>query len=148
PISLSKPVGVGLCWPAEAALREFKVERLLKPAITSPLEDGDDLYNLRDYEGARLKYRTVLLPTTSDQVRSEARYKEGLCLLAQGRTEDAIGVFQALAEQPEKADAAEHQNWPVLANCRLLLIYHHQNNAAGQARANTILDLLVNRPSY
>jgi serine/threonine protein kinase len=145
PIGLGEPVSFGLNWSAGVTLRGLEAERLASPAVSSPLESGDELYNRKDYEGARARYQALLRQTTSDPVRQEARYKEGLCLLAQKQTKDAIAVFQPLAAEGGEADTQGRHNWPVLASGQLLLIYHRQNTPAARTEANAILDSLLSR---
>ncbi len=110
------------------------------------LESADALYNRRDAARALLAYQRIGLQTGDAHVRREARYKEGLCLIALRRAPEAVPVFEAVAAAAgQEAVVAVRDRWPLLADCQLVLLNHRQNTAAGRARAAAILDKLALR---
>jgi tetratricopeptide (TPR) repeat protein len=144
PIPATQPVRVTLYWPPAVALKSLHAERRSSPAIASDLESGDELYQRGDYEGARTAYEKARRQSKDDPVRQEARYKEGVCLVVQGRLDQAQAVFEELSSQPGgAADLLKGPCWPVLADCQSLLLYRRQNNPDGRAAASAVLDRLI-----
>jgi serine/threonine protein kinase/tetratricopeptide (TPR) repeat protein len=144
PIHLEDPVRFGLYWPQGVGLRSLHGERLLSPAQPSPLEKGDDLYNRGEYEAARAWYQQTARRTRTELVRQEALYKEGMCLRALNRPDEAFELFQKLAAEPDTGDKG--RPWPALADCQLLMAYHRQNTPEARAAAGALLDRLIVRP--
>jgi tetratricopeptide (TPR) repeat protein len=101
----------GVYWPNGAEI-ELKAWRQALPAAPSPLERGDRLYALKQYDEALSAYRTTASATRDPEVRQEARCKEALCLQALLRPGDAAALFEQVA-------AEQGPRWPVVAACQL-----------------------------
>jgi tRNA A-37 threonylcarbamoyl transferase component Bud32 len=148
PLSLAESVRFGIFWPGGVGLTNLEAQHLTSPAVPSALETGDDLYNRGDQDRAVPWYRQAALEAKEPAVRQEARCKEGLCLVALKRPDEAIPVFQEVAaEAGPEATLTGSGRWPLMADCQLLLIYHRQPQPAAQAAARTILDKLAARAS-
>jgi tetratricopeptide (TPR) repeat protein len=105
----------GLHWPSGVRLESLRAYRQTLATLSSPLERGDELYAQRRFDEALLEYRDQANTSRQPEVRQEARYKAGLCLLGRNQPDQAMALFQQLAE-----DAAG-ERWPLLARCQLWL---------------------------
>jgi serine/threonine protein kinase len=149
PISLAESVRFGMYWPEGVGLHSLHGDRLLGPAVPSALEKGDALFNHQHHEDAQKWYQQAARNAREDRVRQEARYKEGLCLLALKHTDDAARVFEKLAaEGYTGGETRGGKDWPAMADCQLLLVYHRQSTPEGRAAVDGILDKLIARQGH
>jgi tetratricopeptide (TPR) repeat protein len=113
----------GLLWPGGVRLLRLQGRSQTLPAAPSPLERGDDLTARGQFEEAIGSYREQAIASKDKETTQAARYKEGLCLVAMKREEEAAQVFEPLAAQPGT-------RWPVLAACQLWAIRLGQDRLA------------------
>ncbi len=127
----------GLLWPAGVGLAQLTGYHQLLPSAPSPLERGDEFFANEQFPEALAFYRAQGL-TAKGQELEQARYKEGLCLVALHRGEEAAGVFEELAAQSD-------ERWPVLAACQLWALRLQENHAA---EAEAIFENLSGRVRF
>jgi tetratricopeptide (TPR) repeat protein len=138
PLSTSRPGTFGLHWPAGVGLRDVHAARLATPPAPSALERADDLYNQGDYESAGSLYQELLPGLPDAALRQEALCKQGLCLAARNRLDDAVSLFQQVA-----AESGDH--WPLLADCQLWLAALRRDRPAD---ADALLDRIFARYGF
>jgi tetratricopeptide (TPR) repeat protein len=138
PLSTDRPGSFGLHWPAGAGLRSLHGSRLTTPPTPSALERADDLYNQGDYESAGRVYQELLPGLQDAALRQEALCKQGLCLVARNRLDDAVPLFQQVA-----GESGDH--WPPLADCQLWLAALRRDRTAD---ADALLDRIFARYGF
>jgi serine/threonine protein kinase/WD40 repeat protein/tetratricopeptide (TPR) repeat protein len=103
--------------PQTARIERLVASRQRPPERPSWIERGDDRYASGELRLALDAYRAQVRDLSSTvQVIQEAKYKEGVCLSSLGETDAAMSVFEQL--ESETGD-----RWPVIAGCRLWLLY-------------------------
>lgn len=112
---LIAPGNFALWWPNGAKLTRLSASSQRLGDIALPLERGDDLYSRGRYDRALLFFREQALTTSCETVAAEARYKEGMCLAAVGRQEEAAEVFRLILPNT-------HLRWSALAACQLWML--------------------------
>jgi serine/threonine protein kinase len=113
-LSTSGTVGLKLV-PNQRITRLFVQTRAL-PKEANPLEVADNLYAQGKYDEARENYRTVETTSTDANIRQEARFKRGACLIKTNRRDDAIALYDALMRE-------QGTQWPASAGCHLWRLY-------------------------
>jgi tetratricopeptide (TPR) repeat protein len=111
PFGASQGSIFGLYWPAGVRLEGLKAWRQALPAAPSPLQRGDDFYAQGRFDDALAEYRRA----RDGAARQEARCKEGLCLSARARLDEAAAVFREVAHE-------QGPRWPVVAGCELWVL--------------------------
>jgi tetratricopeptide (TPR) repeat protein len=117
PLTGTDPGVFGLEWPPGAAVEEVKASRQELPAAPSPLERGDDFYAAGRLHEALAAYQAAA--GRDPEARLEARYKEGLCLAALKRADEAAAAFREVAGHQGLGGAGGR--WTALADCQLWL---------------------------
>src|SRR5262249_30612420 len=144
PLSIAEPGKLGLAWPEGVSLQSLHALQLPSPAVPSMLDAADSAYLRGDYSQAQRLYQQVLLRSKDARIRQEARFKEGMCLLALKRDPDARTVFEALAaEANPDLVAAAREDWLLHAECQLIQLYQRENSPESLARVGALLDKLA-----
>jgi tRNA A-37 threonylcarbamoyl transferase component Bud32/tetratricopeptide (TPR) repeat protein len=144
-LSGSKAGNAGVEWPPGATVRLVQMNRQALPSVPSALEQGDDLYVRGEYEQALDYYREAAITAAAGAVPAEARFKEGLCLVALRRAGEAVGVFAEVASRSLTAQFEDDRRWSLLADCQLLRHYLEQGRLED---ADNILDKLAAQYGY
>ncbi len=134
-ISGGRPGVFALRLTGEVAIRELKAESRRQAASASGLERGDELFNQEQYDLALEEYRRQALVAEDPLFRQEARYKQGRCLMEQGRRDEAQPIF-------EKLFAVSGERWSPLAGLQLWLILIRKDE---HKQANELFQLLSSR---
>jgi len=116
PLRTDAPGVFGVLWPRQARLTRLRAATRKLPARPSPLERGHDLYAREQFGEALEQYRLQANQSDEQAVRQEARYRQGLCLSALKRTDEAQRAFEDVA-------AAAGERWPALGACQLWRIH-------------------------
>jgi WD40 repeat protein/tRNA A-37 threonylcarbamoyl transferase component Bud32/tetratricopeptide (TPR) repeat protein len=132
PISASQAGAFAVHWPAGVGLLELRAAQRLRAVTTSPLEEGDELYEAGKYAEALDSYQRQALETDDAEFLQETQHKQGMCLLNLGRLDDAAAIFYPLMN-------ASGERWPALAGCYLWVIRLRQKR---DAEADAIFDSL------
>jgi tetratricopeptide (TPR) repeat protein len=140
PLSTAHPGVFALVWPLKVRLQGLRALHQASPVTASALEEGDDRYNQADYERALISYQKVRGASPAEAIRREARYKEGLCLLALNREDEAIVVLDEIAAHP-----GDRGRWASLADSQLLLIHLRRKDLPSRLQVEAILDRLAVR---
>jgi WD40 repeat protein/tetratricopeptide (TPR) repeat protein len=104
------------------------------PGRPSWIEQGDEFFAEGELGRAVAAYRKQEEDLSNVQAVQEAKCKEGVCLAALGQAEEAIRVF-------EQIEAEAGDRWPVIAGCRLWLLYLQQKNPDEAFKVYTRLSL-------
>ncbi len=104
-----------LHWPGDVRLVRLRALRKTTPTNPSPLERGDELFDAGQFAEALAQYQQQTAQSAGSEFSQEARYKQGLCLLALNRVPDAAALFEPLY-------LADGERWPALAGCQLWLM--------------------------
>jgi tetratricopeptide (TPR) repeat protein len=123
----------GLQISRAAELHTLRGLSRVEATAPSPLEEGDRLYLAGEHLEALDFYRTQLAVASTDAVRAECRYKEGLALTALERPQEATPLW-------EEAALTETTRWGVLAACQL---WRAHLQAGRDAEADAILATLL-----
>ena len=99
-------------WPQGVGIENLTARRLSKPREASPLEQADELYSSEEYQSALNIYQNQGLLAGSYDLGQEARYKQGVCLIGLGRSDEAAQLFEQVVRE-----TGDH--WPLLANIQL-----------------------------
>lgn len=108
--------------PPGARLERVRADRQAQAVAPSPLERGDALFQANQFAEALACYREQAVGSTSE-AGQEARYKQGLCLVALKSDGEAAALFEPLFEE-------KGERWPPLAGCQLLAMRKRQNRPA------------------
>jgi tetratricopeptide (TPR) repeat protein len=119
----------GVLLPAGVGLVRLQAVRQERPVTSSPVQEGDDLYERGEFKAALESYRKVV--TGPGEISQAARYKEGLCLLQLRQQADAMQLFQKVA-------GGDGQRWPVLADCQLWLLFVSRTDPEREADLDAI----------
>lgn len=130
---LREPGVFGLLWPAKAAVRRLIAFHQPLPVAPSPLEQGDDQFARGQFAEALAHYQAQDANAAKAVLRQEARYKQGLCLLALKRPEEAAVLLESAALGPE-------DHWRMLAMFRLWLLHLQQER---RTEADTVFEHLA-----
>lgn len=103
---------VGIVSPQGLPLLKFVAFEKRQAQSPSQLEQADYLYNRGKYAEALEKYREQKAASSNDEFRIESSYKQGVCLIAMNRLDEAGNVFELLLRK-------EHDVWVPLACCQL-----------------------------
>jgi eukaryotic-like serine/threonine-protein kinase len=135
----SQDLGVfAVDWPRGVDLLSLRATHKMLPPEPSPLQRADGFFDSAEYEKALQLYQDLALLAEEDDVRREARYKQGLCLVELERVREASQLFEPI--MLESGD-----RWPVLAGCQVWLMRLEQNNFQ---EANEIFAYLESRFQY
>jgi serine/threonine protein kinase/tetratricopeptide (TPR) repeat protein len=147
PLSQAQSMHLALYWPGGVGIKEIGADSRAAPAVISELEAADASFNRGNFEQALASYQQFVFKADDERKRQEVQYKEGLCLLALKREDDALQAFQKLAAQANPPDLLPGQpRWPALADCQAMLLYDRQKTPAGQEAANALLEKLCLKP--
>jgi tetratricopeptide (TPR) repeat protein len=116
PAALKTSGAVGLKLAPEQRIAHLFVQTRALPKDANPLELADSLYAQGKYDEARESYRTAESTSTDANIRQEARFKRGACLIRTSRRDDAIALYDALMREPGT-------QWPASAGCQLWRLY-------------------------
>jgi tetratricopeptide (TPR) repeat protein len=127
----------GLYWPGGVGLVELRGLEKLRATTVSPLEEGDELYELGKYAEALEHDKRQALETDDAEFLQETLHKQGMCLLELGRMDEAAAIFEPLL-------SSIGERWPPLAGCYLWVIRLRQKR---DAEADAIFDTLDEVPA-
>lgn len=83
-----------LLWPPPAELQLLLASRQIEPQAPSAMEQGDKLFAAGSFGEAAVFYEQQAAELGDAPAAGEALYKQGLCLAALARPQDAIAVWQ------------------------------------------------------
>jgi tetratricopeptide (TPR) repeat protein/predicted Ser/Thr protein kinase len=138
PLGGTDPGTFGVVWPDGVRVTALAASRRAGAAVPGMLEEGDTLYEQGRFDEAQVRYRQQAIASAGSAAAQEARYKEGLCLLARHLEADAVPLFEEVAG--ERGD-----HWPVLADCQLWLYYLDRHDADSAARVEAVIQRLSSR---
>jgi tetratricopeptide (TPR) repeat protein len=119
-------------------IRRLRGSFLATPPDPSPLQRADELHDLEDYAAALDLYKELQRTVDDADVRLEANYKQGVCLAALGRIDEAKTAFGSVVN-------ADGDDWPPLAGSQLWVQALREKN---DAEANAIFLTLSNRYQF
>ncbi len=127
PLSAAGPGVFGVVLSNGTRLDTLQARKQQLPLEPSRLERGDSLYGRRLFDHALEEFARVETTTEQADVKGEAIYKKGLCLVELGRVTQAKPIFEKLA--------AEKGRWQILAACQVwkLLLKLHTPKAIEEA---------------
>ena len=132
PLPASQAGVFGLHWPYGVGLVELRASERLKAVTSSPLEEGDELYEAGKFAEALENYQRQALETDDVEFLQETQHKQGMCLMNLGRLDEAAAILHPLMN-------AAGERWPPLAGCYLWVIRLRQMR---DAEADAIFDTL------
>jgi WD40 repeat protein/tRNA A-37 threonylcarbamoyl transferase component Bud32/tetratricopeptide (TPR) repeat protein len=132
PLPASQAGAFGLHWPGGVGLVELRASERLRAVTTSPLEEGDELYEAGKYAEALESYQRQALETDDAEYLQETQHKQGMCLMNLGRLDEAAAILYPLMN-------ASGDRWPPLAGCYLWVIRLRQKR---EAEADAMFDSL------
>lgn len=130
PLNDAQPGAFGVWWPTGAMISQLLIAEQALPPAASALQRGDELYGRQRFEEALLFFREQgrSFGAATEQGQ-EARVKEGLCLWALKRPEEAGGALEQVAAglienpaRPPVSREASRRSWPAVATSQLWLL--------------------------
>ncbi|HEV2295598.1 MAG TPA: protein kinase [Tepidisphaeraceae bacterium] len=127
--------GVAVKLADGAAVERLAVLRRPLPQMPHPIEAADERFAAGAFNDAAIRYESVATGDPDPDLRLEARFKLGVSLARQSRSDEAVRVLDALVQEPPG-------RWSAAAGCSLWLI-HLENDR--RAQAQSVVDLLSAR---
>jgi serine/threonine protein kinase/tetratricopeptide (TPR) repeat protein len=116
PIHSREPARFALIWPGNVGLERIHASTMPIAQTTNPLQEGDGLFSRGDYDAALSRFREASSTMSDAELRREAMYKYGICLVELQRLDDATEVFESLAD-------IDGERWSMLAMIQMWLIH-------------------------
>jgi WD40 repeat protein/tetratricopeptide (TPR) repeat protein/predicted Ser/Thr protein kinase len=138
PLNPAEPGVFGIVLPPEGRLVRLTATRQALAVKASALEKGDALYGQGKFAEALRYYQTVVGQGGAAEIRAEAQYKAGACLVALKRDAEAEAALLPLVNQ-------QSGRWSILAGVQLWTAKIRMGDLeAGDA----ICDSLSNRSDF
>ena len=134
PLSAANPGVFGVVLSAGVRLDTLEARKQALPRSPSRLENGDTLFSQGKIDKALLEFDRVESTTEAAEVKSEAAYKTGICLVELKRTDEAKQIFEKLA--------VDTGPWQTRAICQVWKILLKSANPGDQERADLSFDTL------
>ena len=133
PIHPSERGVYAIGWPANVGLFELTATAAQLASQPSALERADELFAHGKFSEAGDLFHQTVIEETDIQLRQEAAFKEGLCLVERGHQRDAIQLFDELSGQSPS-------RWTRLASFRLWTTYLDEG---ATSKADDVFDRLA-----
>jgi WD40 repeat protein/tetratricopeptide (TPR) repeat protein len=123
----------GLLAPGGVRVEKLAATRSALPPAPSAMEQGDAALARGEYAQALEHFQEQARRAVAPAAQQEARCKAGLCLVALGRHEEAVRIFEDLVAKPG-------DRWPLVAAGQLWRLLLRAGRAA---EANALIDSLT-----